>query len=166
MKDQYIAIGIGNPLLMDDRAGIAVVERLEAAKAPMATEIMYTVGFEVVDALLGKDCAYVIDATVLGREPGDVLELTADELFTTAYLVNSHAMTLGTTLKLGYELFPDEMPGTLRIILIQITPPTAFSPELSPPVERAVERVVAGILHDVNQARHPGGSALSTPAAS
>jgi hydrogenase maturation protease len=145
MKGRTVVMGIGNPLLMDDRAGIEVAERLEAMGVPADYEILYTVGFDVIDKLIGYERAYVIDASKVGKEPGTILEVGVDDLFTTASVACSHAVTLGTTLKTGYMIYPDEMPARLHIILIEADEITEFSRDCSPKVRLAIDCVVERI---------------------
>ncbi len=155
MKHSAIVMGIGNPLLQDDRAGIEVVEKLLERGAPMDHEMLYSVGFEVMDKMLGYETAFVVDAAMLGREPGTIVEVTVDEIFASHALANSHAVTLGSTLKLGYELFPDEMPRKLRIILIQAEAPTEFSDQCTPKVQAAVAQVADRIEQSLRAGRTP-----------
>ena len=82
---------------------------------------------------------------MLGNEPGSILEVSMDDIFTTHALVNSHAITLGTTLKTGYICFPEEMPVDLRIILIEVKEIKEFTRQMSPEVEQAVVEVVERI---------------------
>ncbi len=145
MDNQCVVVGVGNPYRQDDRAGIVVIEQLEQGGLPCRTEMVYTVGFEVMDKVRGHERAIVVDACTLGHEPGTILELTLDEIFTTHALVNSHAITLGAALKTGYICFPEEMPTDLRIILIEVKAIAEFSQDMTPEVERAVAEVVAWI---------------------
>lgn len=146
MSQQDIVImGIGNPLLMDDRAGIEVAERLQKAGVPARFEILYTVGFEVIDKLLGAKRAIIIDASALGGEPGTVHTVSVDDIFTTTWMSGSHAITLGATVKTGYEVFEDEMPERVDIILIEAEAPTEFCDTCTPRVEAAVQRVCTQI---------------------
>lgn len=158
-----VIIGIGNPLLMDDRAGIEVAERLEAQGLPADVEILYTVGFEVIDKLQGYRRAYVVDACVLGGEPGTVREVSADDILGDAFLSGSHAVTLGATIKTGYEIFEDEMPEELRIVLIEAENPTGFSKQCTPKVEQAIGRVVERIRREVLEQARPAGSNAAFP---
>ncbi len=145
MKTKCVVIGIGNPYLQDDRAGVVVVEQLERDNLPCQTEVVYTVGFEVMDKVRGFERAIIVDACKLGNEPGSILEVTVDDIFTTHALVNSHAITLGTTLKTGYVCFPEEMPEDIRIILIEVKDIKEFTQQMSPEVEQAVAEVVERI---------------------
>lgn len=145
MKTKCVVIGIGNPYLQDDRAGVVVVEQLEKENLPCQTEVVYTVGFEVMDKVRGFERAIIVDACKLGNEPGSILEVTVDDIFTTHALVNSHAITLGTTLKTGYICFPEEMPADIRILLIEVKEIKEFTQQMSPEVEQAVVEVVERI---------------------
>ena len=59
--------------------------------------------------------------------------------------LNSHAITLGTTLKTGSICFPEEMPTDIRILLIEVKEMKEFTLRMSPEVETAVAKVVERI---------------------
>lgn len=142
MDNKCVVVGIGNPYLQDDRAGVVIVETLEQEGLPCRTEVVYTVGFEVMDKIRGYERAIIVDACMLGNEPGSILEVSIDDIYSTHALVNSHAITLGTTLKTGLLCFPDEMPADIRIILIEVKEIKEFTQQMSPEVEAAVKTVV------------------------
>lgn len=142
MDNKCVVVGIGNPYLQDDRAGVVIVEMLEKEGLPCRTEVVYTVGFEVMDKIRGFERAIIVDACMLGNEPGSILEVTVDDIFSTHTLVNSHAITLGTTLKTGLMCFPEEMPSDIRIILVEVKEIKGFTQQISPEVEAAVVTVV------------------------
>ena len=145
MDEHCVVVGIGNPYLQDDRAGVVIVEALERAGLACRTEVVYTVGPEVMDRIRGFRRAIIVDACLLGNPPGTILELGLDDLCTTRSLTDSHAITLGCSLKTGYLCFPEEMPADLRIILIEVTAISEFTQEMSPEVEAAAAEVVARI---------------------
>ena len=145
MDEHCVVVGIGNPYLQDDRAGVVVVEELERAGLACRTEVVYTVGLEVMDRIKGFRRAIIVDACMLGNPPGTILELGLDDLCTTRSLTHSHAITLGCSLKTGYLCFPEEMPADLRIILIEVKAISEFTQEMSPEVEAAAAEVVARI---------------------
>lgn len=142
MKTKSLVCGIGNPMLKDDRAGIEVAERIERSSLAVDTEVIYGVGFEVNDKIMGYDDVIIIDAAKIGYPPGTITEVTIDQIFTDHNLVTSHAVTLGSTLKVGYDLFPDEMPENLRIFLIEAEDYFEFTKECSPKVMEAISRAV------------------------
>jgi hydrogenase maturation protease len=145
-KNNTIVLGIGNPLLQDDRAGLEVVRIISQMNLPVDTEEFYTVGFEVMDRLMEYERAFVVDACCLDNKPGTVLEVGVDDIFSSHTLSNSHAITLGATIKTGYELFPEEMPADLTIILIEIERVDEFTDVMTLPVQKAVDRAVQMII--------------------
>jgi len=145
MKTKWVVIGIGNPYLQDDRAGVVVAEQLEREGLACQIEVVHTVGFEVMDKVRGFERAIIVDACSLGNAPGSILEVSVDDIFTTHALVNSHAITLGATLKTGYLCFPEEMPAEIRILLIEVKEIKEFTQRMSPEVERAAAEVVERI---------------------
>ena len=145
MDEHCVVVGIGNPYLQDDRAGVVIVEALERAGLACRTEVLYSVGPEVMDRIRGFRRAIIVDACLLGNPPGTILELGLDDLCTTRSLTDSHAITLGCSLKTGYLCFPEEMPADLRIILIEVKAISKFTQEMSPEVEAAAAEVVARI---------------------
>lgn len=145
MQTKSLVCGIGNPMLKDDRAGIEVAERIAGTDLPVDTEVIYGVGFEVNDKLMGYDDVVIVDAAKIGYPAGTVTEVTIDQIFTDHNLTTSHAVTLGSTLKVGYDLFADEMPEKLRIFLIEAEDYFEFTKECSPAVEVAISKVVGMI---------------------
>jgi len=145
MKNKFLVCGIGNPMLKDDRAGIEVAERIEGSALDVHTEIIYGVGFEVNDKIAGYDDVIIIDAAKLGKQPGTITEASVEDIFNDHELASSHAVTLGSTLKIGYELFPDEMPKNLQIILIEAEDYYEFTKNCSAPVSEAINEVVERI---------------------
>ena len=139
--DKILVCGIGNPMLKDDRAGIEVAERIAASSHAVAVEIIYGVGFEVLDKVLGYDLVIVIDAAKMGHPPGTILEVGVDDIFSDHQLASSHAVTLGSTLKVGYQLFPEEMPKDIKIFLIEAEDYFEFTKDCSPAVVRAIDLV-------------------------
>jgi len=147
MKDRFLVCGIGNPMLKDDRAGIEVAERIERSALQVDTEIIYGVGFEVNDKIMGYDDVIIIDAAKIGKPPGTITEASVEDIFTDHELASSHAVTLGSTLKVGYELFPDEMPSRLRILLIEAEDYFEFTRECSDQVNIAIAEAVERITN-------------------
>jgi hydrogenase maturation protease len=146
MKKRFLVCGIGNPMLKDDRAGIEVAERIEASGLDVDTEIIFGVGFEVNDKIMGYEDVIIIDAAKIGKPPGTIHQVSVDDIFRDHQLASSHAVTLGSTLKVGYELFPEEMPERLKIILIEAEDYYEFTRQCSASVCTAIDEVVRLIV--------------------
>ncbi|MFO7816303.1 MAG: hydrogenase maturation protease [Desulfovibrionales bacterium] len=148
---KILVMGIGNPILTDDRAGIEAVEEIKRRDIPVHTEILHTVGFEVMDKVLGYDRVYVVDASKLGYDPGTITSVMVEEIKSTPVLAGTHAVTLETTLMAGYKLFPEEMPEFLQINLIEADIVNEFSEKCTPSIQKSVLQVVDRIEREVAQ---------------
>ncbi len=73
MPDTLI-LGIGNPLLTDDGAGIHTLERLRGANLPSGVELLDggTLSFNLLEHVEAAPRLVVIDAAHLGEPPGTV----------------------------------------------------------------------------------------------
>ena len=155
-----VVIGLGNPYFGNDSAGIKVAEMVEMSGDIPNTDVVYlsTTSFEVIDKILGYDRAFIID-TIRGEKPGrihvfdvfcvdDLIDeldkMTGNreanrQLHRQSRRYASHAMGLTETLRVGYELFPDEMPdvGVIAIEITDAEPGTGCSREVEEAVERA-----------------------------
>lgn len=144
MDKKWVVVGIGNPLLQDDRAGVMVVEQLEQEGLPCRTEVIDSVGFEVLDRIRGYERAIIVDACRLGSEPGRIVEAGVDEIISPQALGSGHGLSLGATLKVG-RLCCADMPADIRLLLIEVREIRAFGLQVSAEVKAAVVRVKARI---------------------
>ena len=142
MKRKWVVVGIGNPYRQDDRAGLAVAERLRQERLDCQVESLPAVGFEILEMIRGYERAILVDACQFGKSPGSVVAMTVDELGPIHSPVNSHAISLVTALKTGHVCFPDDMPAEIRILLIEVKQTSECTRQMSPEVELAVEEVV------------------------
>jgi hydrogenase maturation protease len=140
-----IVVGIGNPLLKDDRAGIEVVEALKARNSKVNTAILYSCGVDVLNTILGYDEAVIVDTCQMGIAPGTVLEMTPETFFDSYRGSNAQGMTLGAMLQTGKSVFPDRMPDKIKIILVEAEDMSSFSTKCTPVVSHAISDVVARI---------------------
>ncbi|WP_022853554.1 hydrogenase maturation protease [Thermodesulfatator atlanticus] len=143
LKSDTVLVGIGNPYLQDDRAGLEVVAGLRELGCPWDLVELYTTGFELLDKIRGYRRAFLIDAAQWGKEPGTIIELKGEELrLPHVSSVNTHAMTVGHIIEVGYVVFKDEMPKELTAYLIEVENIDEFSEEISPRVKAAIEKLV------------------------
>jgi hydrogenase maturation protease len=148
---RVVVVGLGNPLLGDDAAGLAVADELERLLAvqpvPGVTVARsYRGGLELLNLVAGFDQAVLIDA-LLGDDPvpGRVHELDVAGTAGSARLVGSHEVDLATALELGRRAGL-AMPAAVRVIGIEAADVLSFREALSPAVAKAV-REVARRLH-------------------
>jgi len=143
-------LGIGNPILRDDSVGIKIAEKLEG-NVDADIEILMTTDFEVIDKILGYDKAIIVDAVKFGGEPGTIYEFSLDDIFSSYAITGTHTLSLGTTLKVGYTVFPEEMPKELKIFAIEVEDIEHFGKDCTPKVEQAIPKVINMIKEELKR---------------
>ncbi len=75
-------VGLGNPLRGDDGVGVRVAEMLAARDLPQGVEVVDggTRGLELVNLMEGWPRVILVDAVHLGREPGEFVCFTLDQV--------------------------------------------------------------------------------------
>lgn len=136
-----ILIGIGNPNFKDDGVGLRIVESFNGA-VDKAT--LLNIGFNLIDHLLGYERAIIVDGVKAGKTPGDIIEFTSD-FWGKVYASGTHNFSLFEIIRIGYSLFPEEMPKEIRIIGIEVEDVETLSQELSPSVEASIPKVIERI---------------------
>jgi len=145
---KVIVVGIGNPIMGDDSVGIRVVEELKK-EVEVDTAILTTTTFEVLDKIMGYDKAIIVDGIKSGNEPGTIYELTVDDVFYTYSFTNTHNLSLATTLKIGYLIFPEKMPKYIKLIAVEVEN-IDFGKDCSPKVKNAIPKVVEMIKKELD----------------
>ncbi len=98
-----IIVGIGNPFIESDSIGIEVAKAVkDRVKADV--EIFSTTSIDLLYSIIGYDRAIIIDSI------SETEIAIIDNYYDDSRYVNTHTISLFTTLKLGFELFPNEMP--------------------------------------------------------
>ena len=80
---KILILGVGNILFRDEGIGVRALEWLRGnARFPENVTLLDggTLGVGLMDALLGCDRAYVLDAVLGGGEPGSIYRLTDENL--------------------------------------------------------------------------------------
>jgi len=151
MKSPKIAIlGLGNPVLTDDAAGLKVAEILETLlkENPIpGVEVLASTraGFELLDLLTGFDIALIVDAFLAeDPEPGKVRHLDMEDIAGNARLNAVHEISVGVAFELGRQLgIP--MPGKLEIYAVEVEDVYTLSEEMTP----VVQAVVIPLAHEI-----------------
>ncbi|MGB9823447.1 hydrogenase maturation protease [Thermodesulfovibrio sp.] len=136
-----VIIGIGNPNFKDDGVGLKVVEHFEGI---VDTVAFLNIGFNLIDALLGYDRAVIVDGVKTGKEPGSIVEFNAD-FWGNVYASGTHNFSIFEIIRIGYSVFPDEMPNDIKIIGIEVEDVETLSRQCSPRVESAIPEAVSRI---------------------
>ena len=146
-----LVIGLGNPILRDDGAGIYIARMLQKV-LPLDAEVdiveLCTGGLQLMEAMIGYE--YVIIADTLWAsegETGHVVVFDSGHLPETMNSTNLHDSDLPTALSVGRKLGA-VLPARQNIQIVAVTARNVldFGTELTPAVAAALPEAVQHIL--------------------
>lgn len=153
-----IVIGLGNPILMDDGAGVLVARAVsEQLRKRRHTEIDVAEasvgGLRLMELMIGYERAVLIDALTPGNssQPGRWHRLTIDDLRAASIIQHSasaHDTTLITALDLGYRMSL-ELPKIVTIFGIEVEKIDEFGIWPTDAVQRSIPIVAAAVLEEL-----------------
>lgn len=144
-----VAVGIGNLLRCDDGAGIHLVNILEN-KHPDLDVFELTMGsVDIIDLLRGYERAYIVDAVKTGADPGTIFKINVSEGEGPPIIHSSHGIDVFSSLRLGEELFSDELPGEIIVFGIEAKDLLSFNTECTEPVRIALKKIASTILESL-----------------
>ena len=144
-----VIIGFGNLLMGDDGAGIHLIQKLANECMPAQVELIDggVNSFAALSGLQSASLAILIDSMAGGEAPGTIYRLTAEQLEAqpNPRALSVHDFSLLDSLQLIGRV--EDLPP---ILIYGIEPSTLdLTMELSQPVERAVDQVIAKIKEDL-----------------
>ncbi len=143
MGKRIAVLGLGNPVVSDDRVGLAVAEEVRRLLETSPLENVAVLestrgGFELIDLLSGYSHAILVDClSVPAPVPGRVRCLSLTNVAGSARLVNAHEISVGTAFELAAKM-GIEMPGAVEILAIEGMDTSTISEEMTPLVRAAV----------------------------
>lgn len=145
-----LILGLGNPLRGDDGIGPRVVEELNRRGLPEGVTALDggTGGLDLLNVLEGRERVVIVDAAEIGREPGQFVRFTPDEMRLTrsTETFSSHHAGLAEALALA-EALGRPLP---EIVILGVQPAAMEWREgLSPAVEATLPAVVEALLEIV-----------------
>lgn len=151
-KKRCLILGLGNPLRGDDGVGPRVVAELLRRGLPdgVAAVDGGTGGLGLLHLLEGWERVVVVDAAILGRNPGEFLRFAPEEAHLVGSLVSlsSHTAAFADALALARALgreFPD-------IVIYGVQPERMDWEEgLSPALEAALPQIVTAVLEEIHE---------------
>jgi hydrogenase maturation protease len=152
--EKTLIIGVGNPILSDDGAGILVARRIqEIYSASTSIHVVEASlgGIGLLDLMAGYDKVIIVDSIKTeSGEPGTCYRFTVDDLGNPSYSWGPHFLDLRTAVELGTQL-GFNIPESITIYAIEIKENELFSEMLSPEVEDAIPCLVKKIIDDLKQ---------------
>jgi len=147
-----IVLGVGNPILKDDGAGIHVVRQLkEYVNDPDVTlDEAMTGGMNLLDMILGYEKAIIVDTIKLkNAKTGEIKRLPIHD-FSSDHSSNPHDVGLLEAIKLAKTLGEDRIPKEIVIIGISVNETqNAFGEQLSKKIASAVPKAAETVLSEL-----------------
>ncbi|MBW2522902.1 MAG: hydrogenase maturation protease [Deltaproteobacteria bacterium] len=142
-----LILGIGNPIMRDDGAGIAAADELaRQVKADVVTG--NASGLAVLDQLVGYDRAIIVDATCTGRDaPGTVRRWDVAAHDAPPAPGGAHETSLPALLAWGSRTWRG-FPPQVVVYTIEAERAAQVGEGLCGAVQRGVEQVVAQVVDD------------------
>ena len=150
-----IVLGIGNPILRDDGAGIHVAHQLKhyVTDQKVTIDEAYTGGMNLLDMMIGYDKAILIDTVnIADAKNGEVKRLTLHTSGNTCHSCNPHDVSLQEALGLAEKLGEKNIPKEIIVIGIVVKElPIQFGEQLSKNIQAAVPKAVEMTLHELKK---------------
>ena len=154
MSKKTLVIGLGNPILSDDGAGIYVAREIKKrCKGLSNIAIIETSqgGIGLLDLMAGYERVIIVDSIKTANDtPGKFYRLRVEDLGDTTDPCGPHFLDVRTAVELGTK-FGYLMPGTIDIYAIEIIDNTTFSENLTPEVEKGIPLLAYQIIEDLKE---------------
>ena len=142
---RVLVLGLGNPLLGDDGAGLRMLEGIQA-QGPWPANVRLvdggTWGMSLLPDIMDTDRLLVLDAVRTGREPGAVVRGEDDAVPRWySHPVSPHQVDLREVL--GAAELLGALPSPLVVVGIEPESTDDLYVGLTPAVEAAIEKAVA-----------------------
>ncbi len=148
---RVLVVGLGNPLMADDGAGVAVAERLQATELPAGAraEVGGTDSLRLLSLWRGEEEVWLVDAVVRDAPPGTIHRLTHEEILSTPQRhASAHVLSLPESLRTIAAVQPDM--ARVRFRLWGIEPESvAPAPGLTPRVAAGAETLAVEIVSEL-----------------
>lgn len=140
-------IGLGQAAAGDDGVGLAILDRLRERGVPAGVELVDASDDIAVVSLLETSAPVVLVDAFIGTPPGEVLELTPEQLAGRGLRpVSTHGMGVRQAIDLARALAPERICDSIRIVAVTIGRPRRYEQRLSPDVAAAVPAAVNRVL--------------------
>lgn len=142
-----MVLGIGNPLIADDRVGLKVIDEIEKCqdcKSDVVFKKAYTCSPDLLYEVETFKSLIVIDSLCTGLySPGTIVESEIDIHSETEWIptINGHVFPFQQLLQLGIKC-GYQMPSRIKVIGIEGQEFNQFTETLTYAVEQSISKVV------------------------
>jgi hydrogenase maturation protease len=160
--ERTLVLGLGNPILSDDRVGLEIVREVaKRTEADRGVDVVEAdnAGLDLLDLISGYARVVLVDAIrSAGVRPGSVVRLSPAQLPLTRRLAAIHEVGVATALELGRRL-GHELPTEVVIYAVGVDNDREFGERMSPSVAGAVPVAATRILEELSRVEHDPGVA-------
>jgi hydrogenase maturation protease len=150
---RILVVGLGNALMADDGAGIAVADLLKSRGLPPGARVETgdTDALRILSLWRGEAEIWLVDAVLRESPPGTIHRLSHDEVLSIPQRhAAAHGLSLPESLRWITAARPDM--AAVRYRLWGIEPETVvLSPGLTPVVARAVEATAEEVAEEIGR---------------
>jgi hydrogenase maturation protease len=146
-----LVLGLGNPILSDDGAGIRVAQEVGKQLNDPQITVSETseAGLRLLDSIVGYDKVIIIDAVQTEKgQVGQLYRMGSEDFSLTKHFSSPHQINLATSLELGNALNL-AMPQKITIFAIEAKDITSFSEKCTPEVEQSIPEAVKMVLEEL-----------------
>jgi len=148
-----LVMGIGNTLLGDDGIGVYAARELAEKISVENVTVMDTAidGLNLLDVIRNYERLIVIDAILDDKaETGTIFRLTQDQIpVPSSSGASSHNLNLATTLNIGNNIFPGEIPREVVVFAVASHNVDYVTEEMTANVKKALPQVVELITKEL-----------------
>ena len=146
-----LVLGLGNPILSDDGAGIRVAQEVGKQLNDPQITVSETsaAGLSLLDSIVGYDKVIIIDAIQTKKgQAGQIYRMKSEDFSFAKHFSSPHQTNLVTALELG-KMLGLVMPQKITIFAVEAKDIASFSEKCTPEVERAIPEAIKMVLEEL-----------------
>lgn len=137
-----LVIGVGSLLRCDDGVGIHVVNRINELTQDIEAIDLGTGSIDLLEAMQGYETVIIVDAIMTGGDAGTIYRVNLSKGEKPPVVTHSHGIDLLTTLQLGKELMPEEMPENMILLAVEAEDVTTLQDTCTEKVQDSIKDVI------------------------
>jgi hydrogenase maturation protease len=141
-----LVLGIGNPIVTDDGAGLKIARQIKERNPELEVIEACSGALGLLDDVAGYDKLIIIDSVKTeGGKTGELYKLELEDLQPTLEHATSHGLDIASAFKLGKGL-GYKMPHSVIIYAVEIKDNTNFGEECTKEVAEKIPLIARRIM--------------------
>jgi hydrogenase maturation protease len=143
-----LVLGIGNPIVTDDGAGLKIAHKIGEMKPELEVVEACSGAMGLFDYITDRDRLILIDSVKTeGGKPGALYKIDMEDLEPTLSHATSHSLDIASAFKLG-EGLGYKMPQSVSIYAVEIKDNTNFGDECTKEVTDRIPSIAKKIIEE------------------